>query len=157
MIHLTTAATALMWLVAMLLGETTSGFSTVSPTNNIRLLTSNGPRMTADATSSAMSSSGSDAARTAATQNIPLFDFSDPTLNATNKFERIDDVIMGGISSSLLRQAEGEEFARWSGVCRTDGGYVNYCCAGCDALSTILILYSLMDNQICIDLTFVPP
>lgn len=59
-----------------------------------------------------------------ATQKIPLFDFSDPALKATNKFERIDDVIMGGISSSLLRQADGEKFARWSGVCRTDGGYV---------------------------------
>ena len=57
-------------------------------------------------------------------QKIPLFDFSDSTFNSTNKFERIDDVIMGGISSSILRQVEGEQFARWSGVCRTDGGYV---------------------------------
>ena len=57
-------------------------------------------------------------------QRIPLFDFSLPSLNnATNQFERIDDVIMGGISSSLLRQVEGETFARWSGICRTDGGY----------------------------------
>jgi hypothetical protein len=31
---------------------------------------------------------------------------------------------MGGISLSSIRQFENEDFARWSGVCRTDGGYV---------------------------------
>jgi Complex I intermediate-associated protein 30 (CIA30) len=51
----------------------------------------------------------------------PVFDFSDSTRNETDRFERIDDVIMGGISSSTLRQME-EPFARWSGVCREDGG-----------------------------------
>jgi hypothetical protein len=29
---------------------------------------------------------------------------------------------MGGISTSTLRQVEGEPFASWSGVCRVDGG-----------------------------------
>lgn len=29
---------------------------------------------------------------------------------------------MGGISSSTLRQVDNEDYARWSGVCRTDGG-----------------------------------
>jgi len=51
----------------------------------------------------------------------PLFDFSDAKLNATDKFERIDDAIMGGISQSSLRQSS-ENYATWSGVCRTDGG-----------------------------------
>ena len=52
----------------------------------------------------------------------PIFDFTDETADAVNKFERIDDAIMGGISTSALRQQAGEPFARWSGVCRTDGG-----------------------------------
>ena len=51
-----------------------------------------------------------------------IFDFSDSTRNETDRFERIDDVIMGGISTSSLRQVDGEPFARWSGVCREDGG-----------------------------------
>lgn len=29
---------------------------------------------------------------------------------------------MGGISLSSIKQIPGEEFARWSGICRTDGG-----------------------------------
>merc|ERR1711920_501665 len=37
-------------------------------------------------------------------------------------FERIDDAIMGGISTSAIRQNPEEDFATWSGVCRTDGG-----------------------------------
>lgn len=52
----------------------------------------------------------------------PVFDFSDSARNETDRFERIDDVIMGGISSSTLRQVDGEQFARWSGICREDGG-----------------------------------
>lgn len=55
---------------------------------------------------------------------MPVFDFSSAAKNATNQFERIDDVIMGGISSSQLRQLPTESFARWSGICRLDGGYV---------------------------------
>jgi hypothetical protein len=50
----------------------------------------------------------------------PIFDFSKK--DSVTKFERIDDAIMGGISTSALRQREGEDFARWSGVCRLDGG-----------------------------------
>ncbi|CAB9517915.1 expressed unknown protein [Seminavis robusta] len=54
----------------------------------------------------------------------PIFDFSDSSLNETDRFERIDDAVMGGISSSFVRQVPGESFARWSGVCRVDGGGV---------------------------------
>lgn len=54
----------------------------------------------------------------------PIFDFSDPEQNAVGRFERIDDAIMGGISLSSLKQANDENFARWSGICRLDGGYV---------------------------------
>jgi hypothetical protein len=37
--------------------------------------------------------------------------------------DRLDDVIMGGISTSSVQPSE-EGYARWIGVCRTDGGYV---------------------------------
>ncbi len=54
----------------------------------------------------------------------PVFDFSDPSKNAVSSFDRIDDAIMGGISTSSIRavQTETESYASWSGVCRTDGG-----------------------------------
>ena len=80
-----------------------------------------------------------------------LFNFTNPMEKAVDKFERIDDAVgtlatelwsfvvqsllfalvcsfsvesqvMGGISLSSVRQLDGEEFARWSGVCRVDGG-----------------------------------
>lgn len=51
---------------------------------------------------------------------MPIFDFSQ--LDAVESFERIDDAIMGGISSSALRVVPGEPYASWSGVCRLDGG-----------------------------------
>lgn len=50
----------------------------------------------------------------------PIFDFRQ---NGTvETFERIDDAIMGGISTSALREVPGEPYASWSGVCRIDGG-----------------------------------
>jgi hypothetical protein len=52
----------------------------------------------------------------------PVFNFSTIEDDAVSKFERIDDAIMGGISLSSLKQLPGEDFARWSGVCRLDGG-----------------------------------
>ena len=55
-------------------------------------------------------------------QYTPIFDFSNDDDDAVSKFERIDDAIMGGISTSALRRRDGEDFARWSGVCRLDGG-----------------------------------
>lgn len=56
----------------------------------------------------------------------PVFDFSDDDNgnDMTLKFERIDDVIMGGVSSSTFKRNPNELFARWSGICRIDGGYV---------------------------------
>ncbi len=63
----------------------------------------------------------------------PIFDFTPTTsssdqLNVKNQslasFERIDDAIMGGISLSKLMDAQGQDYVRWNGVCRTDGGYV---------------------------------
>jgi hypothetical protein len=50
----------------------------------------------------------------------PIFDFS--LNNTVESFERIDDAIMGGISTSALRDVPGEPYASWSGVCRIDGG-----------------------------------
>jgi hypothetical protein len=48
----------------------------------------------------------------------PLFDFA---LNETlDKIDRLDDVIMGGISSSQVVRGDG--YAKWVGVCRTEGG-----------------------------------
>jgi hypothetical protein len=55
-----------------------------------------------------------------ATTYIPIFDFSQE--DAIDSFERIDDTIMGGISTSALRVVPGETYASWSGVCRVDGG-----------------------------------
>jgi hypothetical protein len=52
----------------------------------------------------------------------PVFDFSVADADAVSKFERIDDAIMGGISLSALKQLPEENFARWSGICRVDGG-----------------------------------
>lgn len=58
----------------------------------------------------------------------PVFDFAnnndDDDARAVDSFDRIDDAIMGGISTSSLRSLPDEPFARWSGVCRVDGGYV---------------------------------
>ena len=52
----------------------------------------------------------------------PIFDFANQQEQAVEKFERIDDAIMGGISLSSLKQLPNEDFARWSGICRLDGG-----------------------------------
>lgn len=51
-----------------------------------------------------------------------LFNFSNIEENAVSNFERIDDAIMGGISLSSMRQNPEDDFARWSGICRLDGG-----------------------------------
>ena len=56
----------------------------------------------------------------AASSQTPIFDFADPS--AITKFDRIDDAIMGGISTSVLRENTSKGYATWSGVCRTDGG-----------------------------------
>lgn len=55
-----------------------------------------------------------------ATTYTPIFDFSQE--GAVDSFERIDDAIMGGISTSALRVVPGEAYASWSGICRIDGG-----------------------------------
>lgn len=53
---------------------------------------------------------------------IPIFDFSANTTETISKFDRIDDAIMGGISTSVLREVSGNDYATWAGVCRIDGG-----------------------------------
>ena len=52
----------------------------------------------------------------------PIFDFSKNATDTITKFDRIDDAIMGGISTSVLREVNGKDYATWSGVCRIDGG-----------------------------------
>ena len=52
----------------------------------------------------------------------PVFDFADESNDSIASFERIDDAVMGGISTSTLKKLKGEPFARWTGVCRLDGG-----------------------------------
>jgi Complex I intermediate-associated protein 30 (CIA30) len=69
------------------------------------------------AATDAAAAAASDAATTT---YQPVFDFS--CAETVDKIERLDDAIMGGISTSAVRASDG--FARWSGVCRTDGGYV---------------------------------
>jgi Complex I intermediate-associated protein 30 (CIA30) len=65
------------------------------------------------------------AARSGNPEFIPVFDFastSNRTPRAVDQFERLDDAIMGGISTSTLIQSPDQPFARWFGQCRTDGG-----------------------------------
>ena len=50
----------------------------------------------------------------------PIFDFSET--DTVSKFDRIDDVIMGGVSSSTLMNVTGAPYAKWFGNCRVDGG-----------------------------------
>jgi Complex I intermediate-associated protein 30 (CIA30) len=51
-------------------------------------------------------------------QLIPLLDFR--RNNTIDFIDRLDDAIMGGISTSTVR--EGKNYSVWSGICRTDGG-----------------------------------
>ncbi|KAK3249481.1 hypothetical protein CYMTET_41090 [Cymbomonas tetramitiformis] len=53
-----------------------------------------------------------------------LLDLSsyDDRVPAAGAFERVDDVVMGGVSSSKLVPAKQRECLVWSGQCRTDGG-----------------------------------
>lgn len=60
------------------------------------------------------------AASTTDTTFEPVFDFQQN--NTVESFERIDDAIMGGISTSALREVPDEPYASWSGICRLDGG-----------------------------------
>jgi len=56
---------------------------------------------------------------------VPLFDFTRDAAGdggAVRSFERIDDAIMGGISTSSVRAVPGKGYASWAGICRTDGG-----------------------------------
>lgn len=46
----------------------------------------------------------------------------DDRVPAAGAFERVDDVVMGGVSSSKLVPAKQRECLVWSGQCRTDGG-----------------------------------
>ena len=59
-----------------------------------------------------------------------IFDFANP--KTVESFERIDDAIMGGISTSSIRYIPAnskhnsstlsDSYASWSGICRVDGG-----------------------------------
>eukprot|EP00527_Entomoneis_sp_CCMP2396_P004995 CAMPEP_0198145054 /NCGR_PEP_ID=MMETSP1443-20131203/20733_1 /TAXON_ID=186043 /ORGANISM="Entomoneis sp., Strain CCMP2396" /LENGTH=392 /DNA_ID=CAMNT_0043808573 /DNA_START=42 /DNA_END=1216 /DNA_ORIENTATION=+ len=77
------------------------------------------------ASSSALLPTSNDSGRdnsisTATTTFSPLFNFE--IAETAAKFGRIDDVIMGGVSSSTFADAPDTEYAKWSGICRTDGG-----------------------------------
>jgi Complex I intermediate-associated protein 30 (CIA30) len=58
----------------------------------------------------------------------PIFSFADSPSEMVEKFDRIDDVIMGGISSSVLMPVDddatgpGHSYAKWFGNIRVDGG-----------------------------------
>jgi len=65
--------------------------------------------------------------RSAEDQTVTVFDFTgsisvEDKAKSLASFDRIDDAIMGGISLSALKDVSGEQYASWSGVCRTDGG-----------------------------------
>jgi len=55
----------------------------------------------------------------------PVLDFS--VAETVDKIDRLDDAIMGGISTSTVimnpvKDSTEEAYAKWFGVCRTDGG-----------------------------------
>lgn len=58
----------------------------------------------------------------------PVFDFMNAPNDASspshpiNKFDRIDDAIMGGISTSSVRAVSDHPYCSWSGICREFGG-----------------------------------
>jgi len=54
------------------------------------------------------------------TSFTPIFDFTRP--ETIDQIDRLDDAIMGGISTSSVQPSLDGGFARWGGVCRTDGG-----------------------------------
>lgn len=54
------------------------------------------------------------------TQHDTIIDFSKES--AFDMIDRLDDAIMGGVSTSSVQPSHG--CAMWAGVCRTDGGYV---------------------------------
>lgn len=84
------------------------------------------PRTAAPSSPSRPAGAGAGATALRATSYRPVFDFAltDPAAKAKSaaSFERIDDAIMGGISTSSFRDVPDAPYARWSGVCRTDGG-----------------------------------
>ena len=53
-------------------------------------------------------------------QYSPIFSFD--SADTVSKFDRIDDVIMGGVSTSTLMDIPTEPYAKWFGMCRTTGG-----------------------------------
>jgi len=64
---------------------------------------------------------GQDLATTTSVIHAPLFRFTETGAgDDVEKFERIDDVIMGGVSKSSLTLGAGS--AVWRGLVRTDGG-----------------------------------
>jgi len=86
-----------------------------------------GSTLRLSASSSSSSASVSPTESDSSTTYRPLFDFArNGTVDA---IERLDDVVMGGISTSTVVAAaaatttDGQPpYARWFGVCRTDGG-----------------------------------
>ncbi len=76
--------------------------------------------------SSILFSSTTTTSSSTTTSYQPIFDFSlvDPSIKhkSARSFERIDDAVMGGISTSALRDVPHRSHAVWSGTCRTDGG-----------------------------------
>lgn len=54
------------------------------------------------------------------TSFTPIFDFTKS--DTIDQIERLDDAVMGGISTSSVQPSLEGGFARWGGVCRTDGG-----------------------------------
>jgi len=54
--------------------------------------------------------------------SLLLFDLSSPSMPASSPFERIDDVIMGGVSSSRFERNSGGDHWTFSGILRNDGG-----------------------------------
>mmetsp|Transcript_103693 Transcript_103693/g.278622 ORF Transcript_103693/g.278622 Transcript_103693/m.278622 type:complete len:423 (-) Transcript_103693:106-1374(-) len=70
--------------------------------------------------------SGAIASTVVAARRAPIYDFRADAEGAVAKFERIDDVIMGGMSKSALVVSGASDgaaaLASWRGLVRTEGG-----------------------------------
>lgn len=118
-------------LILFIAASCTEAFSIASP-RRLPLLNQQFTSPTDSFTTSAVSTATTDTA-TATDEDqannyqlTPIFDFTRNNVETKQKsaasFERIDDAIMGGISVSSLRDVSDQDYASWSGVCRTDGG-----------------------------------
>jgi hypothetical protein len=123
--------TAKSCILILFIAASCRAFSIASTRKRLPLLNQQFTSPTDSFTTSTVSPAATTATTTAEDQAnnyqlTPIFDFTRNNVETKQKsaasFERIDDAIMGGISVSSLRDVSDQDYASWSGVCRTAGG-----------------------------------